>query len=66
MFDRLDDTLMRYEEMMNQLSEPDVANDPERFKRLMKEQSDLTPIVEAYKEYKQCFQKTRMMIRMLS
>ena len=54
MFDRLDDTLMRYEEMMNQLSEPDVANDPERFKRLMKEQSDLTPIVEAYKEYKQC------------
>lgn len=34
MFDRLDDTLMRYEEMMNQLSEPDVANDPERFKRL--------------------------------
>ena len=39
MFDRLDDTLMRYEEMMNQLSEPDVANDPERFKRLMKEQS---------------------------
>ena len=31
MFDRLDDTLMRYEEMMNLLSEPDVANDPERF-----------------------------------
>ena len=52
MFDRLDDTLMRYEEMMNQLSEPDVANDPERFKRLMKEQSDLQPIVDAYKEYK--------------
>lgn len=25
MFDRLDDTLMRYEEMMNQLSEPDVG-----------------------------------------
>ena len=33
MFDRLDDTLMRYEEMMNQLSEPDVANDPERFRK---------------------------------
>ena len=52
MFDRLDDTLMRYEEMMNQLSEPDVANDPERFKRLMKEQSDLQPIVDTYTEYK--------------
>ena len=65
MFERLDDTLMRYEEMMNQLSEPDVANDPERFKRLMKEQSDLTPIVEAYKEYKQCKQNVEDSLAML-
>ena len=65
MFDRLDDTLMRYEEMMNQLSEPDVANDPERFKRLMKERSDLTPIVEAYKEYKQCKQNVEDSLAML-
>ena len=65
MFDRLDDTLMRYEEMLNQLSEPDVANDPERFKRLMKEQSDLTPIVEAYKEYKQCKQNVEDSLAML-
>ena len=65
MFDRLDDTLMRYEEVMNQLSEPDVANDPERFKRLMKEQSDLTPIVEAYKEYKQCKQNVEDSLAML-
>ena len=65
MFDRLDDTVMRYEEMMNQLSEPDVANDPERFKRLMKEQSDLTPIVEAYKEYKQCKQNVEDSLAML-
>ena len=65
MFDRLDDTLMRYEEMMNQLSEPDVANDPERFKRLMKEQSDLTPIVEAYNEYKQCKQNVEDSLAML-
>ena len=52
MFDRLDDLLIRYEEVMGELQEPDVANDPERFRRLMKEQSDLAPIVEAYKEYK--------------
>ncbi len=37
---------------MNQLSEPDVASNSERFRKLMKEQSDLTPIVEAYREYK--------------
>lgn len=53
MFDRLEDLVLRLEEVLNQLSEPDVALDPERFRRLMKEQSDLTPIVEAYKAYKQ-------------
>ncbi|MCI8372812.1 MAG: peptide chain release factor 1 [Lachnospiraceae bacterium] len=52
MFDKLEDILLRYEEIMNQLSEPDVANDAGRFRKLMKEQSDLTPIVESYKEYK--------------
>ncbi len=56
MFDRLEDLLLRYEEIMNQLSEPDVANDTGRFRRLMKEQSDLAPIVEAYRNYKQAKQ----------
>ena len=45
-----------YEELMNLLSEPDVANDANRFKKLMKEQSDLAPIVETYKKYKECKQ----------
>lgn len=52
MFDRLEDLLIRYEEIMGELQEPDVVNDQERFRKLMKEQNDLTPIVEAYKEYK--------------
>ncbi len=52
MFDKLEDLLIRYEEIMSELSEPDVANDAARFRKLMKEQSDLTPIVEAYREYK--------------
>ena len=52
MFDRLEDLLHRYEEIMNELSEPGVANDQKRFASLMKEQSDLTPLVNAYKEYK--------------
>ena len=54
MFDRLEDFLIRFEELMGELNEPDVANNQERFRKLMKEQSDLTPIVEAYKEYKKC------------
>ena len=52
MFDKLEDLLVRYEELMSELSEPDVANDANRFRKLMKEQSDLTPIVEAFREYK--------------
>ncbi|MGN0345745.1 MAG: peptide chain release factor 1 [Lachnospiraceae bacterium] len=56
MFDKLDDLIRRYEEIMNELAEPDVANDQKRFRNLMKEQSDLTPLVDAYKEYKKCKQ----------
>ena len=51
MFDRLEDLVLRYEEVMNLLSEPDVANDNARFRSLMKEQAELAPIVEAYKQY---------------
>lgn len=65
MFDRLEDLLIRYEEVMGELQEPDVANDTERFRRLMKEQSDLAPIVEAYKEYKQCRQDVEDSLAML-
>ena len=52
MFDKLEDLLIHFEEIMSELAEPNVANNQERFRMLMKEQSDLTPIVEAYKEYK--------------
>ena len=66
MFDKLEDLLHHYEELMNTLSEPDVANDPNRFRKLMKEQSDLQPIVDAYKEYKQCKQNIEDSLAMLS
>ncbi len=56
MFDKLEDLLHRFEEILNELSEPGVASDTKRFQRLMKEQSDLTPIVEAYKAYKKANQ----------
>ena len=52
MFDKLDDLLIRFEEVLNELGEPDVTSNPERFQKLMKEQSDLQPIVDTYKEYK--------------
>lgn len=52
MFNNLEDILVHYEELMMELGSPDVANDQKRFRKLMKEQSDLLPIVNAYKEYK--------------
>ncbi len=52
MFDRLEDLLIRYVEIQAELSEPSVVNDQSRFRKLMKEQNDLAPIVEKYREYK--------------
>ena len=66
MFDKLEDLLIRLEEILSELQEPDVANDPNRFRKLMKEQNELTPIVEAYKEYKACKQALEDSLEMLN
>ncbi len=65
MFDRLEDILIRFEEIMGELNEPTVTNNQARFRALMKEQSDLTPLVEAYKEYKKCKQDVEDSLAML-
>ncbi|MGN0471401.1 MAG: peptide chain release factor 1 [Lachnospiraceae bacterium] len=65
MFDRLEDLLHRMDEIMNELSEPDVTNNQQRFRALMKEQSDLTPLVEAYREYKKCKQDIEDSLQLL-
>ncbi|MDD7026408.1 MAG: peptide chain release factor 1 [Lachnospiraceae bacterium] len=65
MFDKLDDLLIRYEEIMSELHEPTVANNQERFRKLMKEQSELAPIVEAYTEYKKSKQDIEDSLSML-
>ena len=65
MFDKLEDLRIRLDEILNELQEPDVANDQNRFRKLMKEQNDLTPIVEAYNEYKECKQASEDSLEML-
>ncbi len=52
MFDRLEDLVRRLEEINFELTEPDTINDQEKYRALMKEQNELTPIVEKYLEYK--------------
>ena len=51
MFDRLEDIVKHYEEIMFELSNPSVTENQKKFRALMKEQADLTPLVETYKEY---------------
>ena len=65
MFDKLEDLLIRFEEIMGELNEPNVTENQKRFRALMKEQSDLTPIVDAYKEYKQRKQDVEDSLAML-
>ena len=65
MFDKLEDLLIRFEEIMGELNEPSVTENQERFRKLMKEQSDLTPVVEAYREYKKCGQDVQDSLSML-
>ena len=52
MFDKLDIIVERYDEIMEQLNDPNVVSNQEHFRKIMKEQSDLAPIVELYKKYK--------------
>lgn len=52
MFDKLEDLIRKYEELMLELNDPNVASNQDKFRKLMKEQADLQPIVEAYTEYK--------------
>ncbi len=54
MFDKLDDLLMRFEEILNMLNDPAVIADQAKFQKLMKEQGSLQPIVDAYREYRKC------------
>lgn len=65
MFDRLEDLERRFEEIQNELTEPDVASDQGRFRKLMKEQSEIGAIVEKYREYKKTKQTIEESLEML-
>ena len=56
---------MRYEDLTAELNNPSVVENQTRFRKLMKEQSDLTPLVDAYKEYKACQQTVQDSLELL-
>src|SRR5262249_18854369 len=52
MFERLDQIEARYEELTQALALPETINDSSRYQKTAKAHSEVTPIVEKYREYK--------------
>ncbi len=52
MFEKLELTEKRFEEINKSLCEPDIMSDQNKYKNLMKELKNLTPVIEKYREYK--------------
>ncbi len=65
MFENLEEILIKYEDINMELASTDVTSDQRRFRNLMKEQSDLTPLVEAYIAYKKANQDIKDSLEML-
>lgn len=51
MFEKLEDVKIRYGEIGDSLADPAVLSDREKWQKLSKEYSDLTPIIDTYNEY---------------
>jgi peptide chain release factor 1 len=52
MFERLEQTEKKYDELSQQLADPSVVSDTGKYQKLAKQHSDLTPVVEKFREYK--------------
>lgn len=52
MFDKLEALEERFELVNQKLSDPDIISNQDEFRKYCKENSDLTPIIEKYREYK--------------
>lgn len=56
MLDKLHAVSNRYEELCAKSEQPDFYNDPKQAAKLLREKTDLEPIVEAYQAYRQAEQ----------
>jgi peptide chain release factor 1 len=66
MFDRLEAIENRFEELNMRLADPEVINDQSQYLKLMKEHSELSTIVEKFREYKthqKNLEDARLMLR---
>jgi peptide chain release factor 1 len=56
MFERLEQTEQRYEDLSAQLALPEVINDHEKYQKAAKQHRDLEPMVDKFRQYKQVAQ----------
>jgi len=52
MFERLDQIEARYEELTQALASPEIIGDSSKYQKTAKAHSEITPVVEKYREYK--------------
>ena len=65
MFERLSEFVNRHEELSLLINDPDIIADQGKWRGLMKEYSDITPIAEKYTEYKNTKKNIEEAIEML-
>ena len=65
MFDKLEAVVNRYEQIGEELTHPEIVSNNELFRKLMKEHSELTPIVEKYREYAAAKESERQALEIL-
>ena len=65
MFDKLEAVVNRYDQIGEELTHPEVVSNNELFRKLMKEHSELTPIVEKYREYTDAKESERQALEIL-
>ena len=66
MFQKLEDVEKRYEDLTKKISDPEVIAQNKEWQKMMKEHSELTPIVEKYREYKKLQKSIKDSEEMLS
>ena len=66
MYEKLEALTLRYEDISRELASPDIASNQDRFRSLMKEQSDLMPLVTVYAEYKRADEQAAEALELLS
>lgn len=66
MFGKLEEIEVKFEELEQELAQPEIFNDQERYKKVSKAHSDLGDVVKVFRDYKQVSQEIEDNREMLS